>query len=378
MDPVFISYRQIDETQRARVRAFADQLRNSGITVILDQFFVDSNPGGPPEGWPKWSSDQAIKTKRVLIIGSESWFHCFDGTQQPGTGLGAACEAGDIRQRIYDCASTNEDIRVVLLDSADNVHISTHLKRYHRFQATEDLEGIVRWLGGTVGSSLPTLPDWPDSAPTLHWPVADHTAALEAFARLITRGTPHRYLPISGISEMGKSHITNQFLANAHSISDLRCGRFDFKGSADMDRSLATFAEHLCVATPHAGTGVSAQLAEIFNSLKSTGRPTLLIFDTFELAIDSDRWVKETLLISLLRAPWLRVIIIGQKVPAGFGQPWSAVSAPEIVLRSPTPEEWFQFGQSHKPSITLDLVRQVHSLCGGKIPLLAGLLGPSS
>ncbi len=139
------------------MRAFAELLRSSGISVILDQFFLESNPGGPPEGWAKWSSDGASNTRRVLIIGSESWFQCFDNKQKPGTGLGAACEAGDIRQRIFRSAGINEDIRVVLFDDADAAHISLNLDRYHRFNATHDFDEIVKWLSSADATVTPPL-----------------------------------------------------------------------------------------------------------------------------------------------------------------------------------------------------------------------------
>ena len=230
----------------------------------------------------------------------------------------------------------------------------------------------------TKPASATRVADWPIAAPLLHWPVADHTDAREAFAKLITRGSAHRYLPISGLSEMGKSHLTNQFLANAHSIDGLRCARFDFKGSADMDVSLATFAAHLEVPAPKPGTGVTAQLAEIFTALRASARPTLLIFDTFELAADADRWIKETLLLSLLKLPWMRVIIVGHKVPPSHAQPWAVVSAQLVVLHSPTAEDWFAYSQIHKPALTLDFVRQAHDCCGGKPITLDQLLGPTA
>jgi hypothetical protein len=377
LHPVFLSYRQLDDAQRLRVRDFAERLRACGITVILDQFFMDDHPGGPADGWPKWSSDQAIHTERVLIIGSESWFQCFDGKQTPGTGLGAACEAGDLRQRIYKSGGVNEDIRVVLFEKSDRAHVSFHLEKYHHFHAADDFAAIVKWLDGIIATTAP-IAEWPIAAPALHWPVADHTDAREAFAKLITRGSAFRYLPISGASEMGKSHLTNQFLANAHSIDGLRCARFDFKGSADMDMPLATFATHLEVPAPKPGTGVTAQLAEIFAALKAKARPTLLIFDTFELAGDADRWVKDTLLLGLSRLPWMRVIIVGQKVPPGFGQPWAAVTAPLAPLTAPTVKEWFDFGQEHGTPLTIEEVQTIHKHARGRIALLAQFLGPAA
>lgn len=146
MSQVFISYRQTDDEQRERVRDFAQSLRDRGIEVILDQFFLEANPGGPDEGWDKWSSDRALYTEYVLIIGTDSWFQCFEKTQPPGTGPGAACEADDLRHRIYEAGGVIKSIRIVLFDDADAVHIPGKLKRYHRFRAERDFENIVCWL----------------------------------------------------------------------------------------------------------------------------------------------------------------------------------------------------------------------------------------
>jgi hypothetical protein len=224
-------------------------------------------------------------------------------------------------------------------------------------------------------------PDWPVVAPPLDWPVADHSEAQRAFAQLITRAAPFRLLPIEGVSETGKSHLTKQFLRNALiKIPDLTCGRFDFKGSSDMDAELRAFAERLNVLTPTPGTGVSRQLAQIFASVKKAARPTLLIFDTFELAGEAERWVKDNLLLDVIRTPWLRVIIVGQRVPTPHGEPWADVSSQLIELRLPTPEEWFTYGKSYKtaPGFTLELVRNVFDLVKGKSSILAQICGPEA
>lgn len=370
----------MDDTQKQRALVFAEKLGSCGISVILDQLFIKANPGGPPEGWPKWSSDRATKTERVLILGSQEWFQCFDNTQKPGTGLGAACEAGDLRQRIYDAGGINQDIRIVLFDDADGTFVSSHLVRYHRFQADRDFDSIVSWLGGSLPSAAATapIPDWPEVTPHLMWPVADHSEAREAFAKLIVKSAPFRYLPVAGRSETGKSHLTKQFLANAASIPDLIYGRFDFKGSADMNAEMRTFAEHLDVGAPDEKQDVSTQLGQVLAELRRRARPALLVFDTFESAGSAERWVRESLLLSLAKSPWLRVIIVGQKVPPSHGEAWAAFSSPIIQLREPTPEEWLEYGIPHKPDIDLDFVRKAHSYCGGKSTLLAQLLGPAA
>lgn len=146
MSEVFLSYRKTSDTERQRVRAFAERLRSSGIRVILDQFLLDAKPGGPSEDWAKWSTDQANQTERVIIIGSESWFLCYDGKQPPGTGLGAACEARNLRSRIYRNAGINDEIRVVIFDEADSRHISADLEHYHRFHGDRDFDDVSRWL----------------------------------------------------------------------------------------------------------------------------------------------------------------------------------------------------------------------------------------
>ena len=113
MSEVFLSYRQTDDEHEQRVRAFGERLRDCGIDVVLDQFFQKSNAGGPNDGWPKWSSDRALETEYVLIIGTHAWFQCFEKKQRPGTGLGAACEADDLRTRIYEAGGIIPNIRVV-------------------------------------------------------------------------------------------------------------------------------------------------------------------------------------------------------------------------------------------------------------------------
>ena len=150
MSQVFITYRQTDDAQMQRVRDFGERLRSCGIEVLLDQLFLDDHPAGPDEGWDKWSSDRALKTDYVLIVGTQAWFDCFEKTQPPGTGLGAACEADDIRSRIYKAAGLNKTVRVIVFDEAEATNIPAKLDRYHRFNALRDFANVVRWLGGTV------------------------------------------------------------------------------------------------------------------------------------------------------------------------------------------------------------------------------------
>lgn len=176
MSTVFISYRQTSDAHRQRVREFGEKLRDCGIDVVLDQFFLDANPGGPDDGWDKWSSDRALKTEYVLIIGTEAWFQCFEKSQPPGTGLGAACEADDLRHRLYEAGGVIPNIRIVLFDDSDADFIPGKLKRYHRFHAERDFANVARWLGGAVpGAAISTT----DSTP--HTSIPHNLPSLQPF-----------------------------------------------------------------------------------------------------------------------------------------------------------------------------------------------------
>ncbi|MEN3326098.1 MAG: hypothetical protein V7638_905 [Acidobacteriota bacterium] len=157
MSEVFLSYRQTDDEQKQRVRKFAERLRDAGATVFLDQFFLDDHPAGPNEGWDKWSSDCALHTDYVLIIGTPEWFACFEKTQPTGTGLGAACEADDIRYLIHKAGGMIGHIRIVLFNDADAAHVPAKLDRYHRFYIEREFENIVRWLTHRTTIESPRL-----------------------------------------------------------------------------------------------------------------------------------------------------------------------------------------------------------------------------
>jgi hypothetical protein len=230
---------------------------------------------------------------------------------------------------------------------------------------------IVPSHGGASG-----VPEWPEQPPAVSWPMADHSEARAAFGQLLTRTASFRLLPVCGPSETGKTHMTNQMLGNALRMPYLDCGRFDFKGTTDMDAEVHSFLQELRVPVPPASARLSERFVHILNALKQRARPTLLVFDTYEAAGEGRDWVEKQLLPSLIRATWLRVVIVGQRVPEPVGAMWEAVSAPVITLQPPPPNDWFLFGRQHKPEITLEFVRQAHQLCGGKASVLSGLVGP--
>ena len=230
---------------------------------------------------------------------------------------------------------------------------------------------------GGNSADVPAKSLWP-STPMLEWPMADHRGARDAFEKLLTQEAPWRLLPIQGSSDTGKSHITRQMLAHALRTRDFACGHFDFKGTTGMDAELQAFVPPLGVALPPDSPRLNDRLSHILDALRQRGHPTLLLLDTYEVAGEARGWVEKQLLPSLMRAPWLRVVVAGQCVPCGPGSVWASQSSETIHLVPPSPEEWHTFAKSYKPGISLDFVRQAYECCGGRSSVLAQLLGPSS
>jgi hypothetical protein len=223
--------------------------------------------------------------------------------------------------------------------------------------------------------AAPCAVDWPDTVPTLRWPLANHDEARNAFATLVTRGSPYRLLAVKGESETGKTHLTRQFFDNARRrVAGCVCGRFDFKGTGDLQASVEAFADHLGVPTP-AAAALSVQLSAIYRTLTQRQQPTLLIFDTYESAGEAGRWVSENLLTSLHRSPWLRVIIAGKSVPECHGHPWDEDSE-TINLHPPSANDWHAWGVKNQRALPLEFAQTAHSACGGKASILTGLFGP--
>ena len=217
---------------------------------------------------------------------------------------------------------------------------------------------------------------WPEPPAPLLWPMADHSGVREAFARLLARDATWRFLPILGPTETGKSHITKQMLANALRIPELACGRFDFKGTTDMDAEVRAFVQDLGVPLPPANPQLNERLGHILDALKQRARPAFLVFDTYEAAGEAQDWVEKQLLPSLIRATWLRVVIAGQRVPEVAGAVWASVACAPLQLVPPPPAEWFEYGKQYRPDLTLAEVETACRLACNKASLLAQLLGP--
>ena len=163
MNHVFLSYRHESAAHRARVLEFGKLLNSTGMHVLLDQFFLAENPGGPDEGWTAWSTSQAKQSEKILIIGSPGWYRCYEGTEVPDSGLGSAAEGRVIAQRIYNKAGLNRIARLVVLIPLTRRAFPL---TYHCFRAAIDLDHIVEWIRGTV-PAVP-VPIYPEVGPRFY------------------------------------------------------------------------------------------------------------------------------------------------------------------------------------------------------------------
>jgi tetratricopeptide (TPR) repeat protein len=342
MSTVFISYRQTDEQQRQRVRAFAERLRNGGVDVVLDQFLLDGKPEGPDEGWDKWSSDRALQSEYVLVVGTRAWFQCFDKTQPPGTGLGAACEADDLRERIYESSGINASIRVVLFDEAEAAHIPGKLRRYHRFDAERDFANIARWLGGrtpgapAVTASAPHTAT-PHNLPSLQ-PFFGRKDELQKISEALDPESRTWGAIIDGAGGMGKTSLAVRAAYDASpedfsriAFVSLKSRELDDDGVRDLSSflisGLAEMFNELARELGHAGIAKEPEGQRprlLLEALRDSR--TLLVLDNLESLTKLER---DTVFSLVKRLPTGCKAILTSRVRIGSG-------AEELILEKLT------------------------------------------
>ena len=98
---------------------------------------------------------------------------------------------------------------------------------------------LVRGYAGDVG---PVVARWPGEAPVLQWPMADHSEARRAFARLLCEATPERALLVRGASEAGKSHMSRQMIGMLGSCRELWPDGSTSRGRPSMDIEIEAFS----------------------------------------------------------------------------------------------------------------------------------------
>jgi hypothetical protein len=373
----FISYRG-SVTEWARWINWV--LRSAGYsTILMDEFHVGTE-------WTEQMRSAAERCSRLVPLYSVDYWDS-----------GPCCAEFDAYWKRHLADHTHRfvlpiEIQDCVVPMINSALIAKRIHGLHRDAAYDAVRGVLTGLiplaaspaGFTdpeppfpVPSVLQPAADWPETPPPgLRWPLADHEEAREAFAVLVTRSSPHRLLTVTGESETGKTHLTLQFLNNAQRrVPGCVCGRFDFKGAGALQSAFDSFVHQLGAPAPSPSLSLSAQFTAVFRHLDQRRQPALLVFDAFEDGGEVGRWLRESLLTSLHRSPWLRVVVAGKSVPEIHGQPWEEDSR-VIRLRPPGAEHWHAWGVENGKSITPDFVREVYNLCDGKASTLTRLFGP--
>jgi hypothetical protein len=277
------------------------------------------------------------------------------------------------RHRIFPVRVGDGEVEGILFNE-----IVPDLRDRTPVESAELIVARLMLVRGYAGDAEPIVARWPSDVPMLHWPMADHGEARAAFARLLCEASAGRVLLVRGASETGKSHMSRQIIRNTMRLPGVLSGRFDFKGTTNMDIEVEAFSRPLGIEPP-AGHTLNERLARIFTELRQRAQPTLLVFDTYEAAGEAKDWIESVLLPHLVSIRWLRVVIIGQSVPIRAGSTWESVATSTLTLQLPGPEDWLVYGRANRGDIVnLEFVTQAHLLGEGKASVLASLLGPIS
>ena len=140
---VFISYSHDSAEHKQRVLALSNQFRSEGIDCNLDQY-----ESTPPEGWPRWMTQQITSSAFVLVVCTEVYYRRVTGQEEEGKGLGASWEGGLITQEIYEAGGRNAKFIPVILEGEDAAFIPPFLKptTYYDLSRTGGYEELYRRL----------------------------------------------------------------------------------------------------------------------------------------------------------------------------------------------------------------------------------------
>jgi SEFIR domain len=124
------------------VRALADDLRGHGIDCVIDQY-VES----PPEGWPRWMTNQIIDAQFVLLVCTETYELRALGREQRGLGRGVSWEGAIVTQDLYEGASAGKFVPVVFSEH-DRQHVPIWLRgaTCYALTSSEGYERLYRRL----------------------------------------------------------------------------------------------------------------------------------------------------------------------------------------------------------------------------------------
>lgn len=323
MPATFISYRHEGQEFLSQVRDFAERLQGSGIDVRLDQLYSESHPGGPDEGWDRWSSTQVKRADRVLIVCSPGWFRSFEGLQLPGEALGATHEARLIYTEFYESGWRSAKHRLVTLAGTDPGDIPLDLRHVHRFDSDADFDQVVAWIAGPpatqrAGKQTAAGVRWPEPLTDFTPDFANRQDVWPTIERMLTGHSRKRIVILEGETNHGKSELIRECVRYAREAG-LLVVAIDFKGGhrtishilGELDLTLGPYLPEF------SGSGARDPLL-LRRDLRRLERPLLVLLDTYEQALSNREvadWVQYQLLIEVEHCPALAVLVAGQESP---------------------------------------------------------------
>jgi hypothetical protein len=335
LNHVFLSYRQESPQHARAVRRLGELLRQAGLPVELDQFYLEDHPGGPDEGWPKWCEDRANDSACVLVIASEGWFAAYNGTGPRDAGRGAAVEADLFREFLYDEKGLNARIRMAFVDSLPPAcDIPERLRAWHQFNpftSNAELDQLVAWVADTLGLTDVQSPTvrWPEPLADFQPDLADrHTAEWPAIVGLLAGRSRERILLLQAGSGYGKSELLHQSADYARRLR-IPVARLDFRASyADVAALLGQLDLDLGEHLPNFSRQGGDKTHLFFKDLRAVRQPILVILDSYEKATVFDDWVCQHLLPEVERSLGLAVIVAGHRCPEAEDPRWRRLARP--------------------------------------------------
>lgn len=316
MSQVFISYRHCQHGHSNRVKTLVHTLRQEGVDILCD---IDKKPGGPDEGWTKWSQQQVQYANKVLIACTAGWAECYEANHPLSAGQGSVAEAHIIRRELANNSFINPKYRIVLLAPEDAGSIPIGLQDYHHFRwyDAHDRAQLLAWLKpktiSPAAAQSPVIP-WP----TLHSPfdrrIANCNDEFQAFEAMLQSQSAKRALLIHGPSGRGKTQLANECQRMAIELG-LDHSRIECRNGVTLEAVL-----HHQIEIPGFTIGASdsfgMQCKHLIDACKNLNRPHLLLIDTFEQASQEVKdWLERDVLARLHACSALRVVVCGQSVP---------------------------------------------------------------
>jgi hypothetical protein len=374
---VFISYRHESPEHSRAVRRLGESLRQAGIPVLLDQFYLEEYPGGPNEGWPKWCEDCATRAECVLIIASQGWFSAYNNTEPSGIGLGAATEAILFRQDLYDNKGHNERIRLTFFHKMSDDAVPKLLRPWHQFRLFDHSgsDQMNRWVAERLDLQI-------TEASTIQWPSSIHFQLdianrnkneWPAIVDLLAGKFNERILFFEGSSGLGKSELVRHAKSYAARVG-IPTVFVDFKGGTrKIEDILGQIDLDLGAHLPHFSIEEIKKTYTLRKDLRALRRPVLFIFDSYEDAAGNQNiaeWLNVQFLGDLGSAPAVAVIIAGQKVPDRTHTSWRHLARYFLLEPIEEFEHWKDWASRKYPNVTENVLNTLLQLAEGQPSLM--------